>query len=265
MKKIISFLLVGALGTTLFLAACGKNNDQPAEQPSGSGIQTPAASAGSEPGSSAQTPLLGGWEVAGEFTSQLTDDERAIFDKALEGLLGASYEPAAVIATQLVAGTNLAYLCTTTPVVPNGQPHWTIVVVYKDLQGNASLKSVMDLDLANIVTMTSIDSTPAVGAWEIVDPSAKPAMLPTEKAQAAFDNATRDFTGVGLHPIALLGTQLVNGTNYKVLCAGQMVTGAEPATALFVVDIYEDLEGNAMITDNEVLDLLEYVTTPVEE
>ncbi|MBO4835273.1 MAG: hypothetical protein J5483_04090 [Lachnospiraceae bacterium] len=258
MKKILTILIVGALGSALLLAACGKNTDQPADQPAGSGT-----SSAKEPESMAGGALLGGWIVTGDMTSQLTDDERAVFDQAIDGLVGAEYEPISIIATQLVAGMNYAYLCTTTPVVPDSKPHWTIAVVYKDLQGNASLSNVADLELTDVKTLEQTEDQMAVGAWEITEPSGKPVMLPSEEAQTAFDKATENYAGVGFKPIALLGTQLVAGTNYKVLCWGTLST-SDAATHLYVVDIYADLQGNAEITNVGHLDLLTYITPPIE-
>ena len=253
MKKLITILIVGALGSALLLAGCGKKTEQPAGADS---------SSAKEPESLAGGTLLGGWTVTGDMTSQLTDDERAVFDQAIDGLVGAEYEPIAIIATQLVSGTNYAYLCTTTPVVPDAKPHWTIAVVYKDLQGNASLTNVADLELTDVKILEQTEDGMAVGAWKITEPSGKPVMLPSEEAQTAFEKATENYVGVGFKPIALLGTQLVSGTNYKVLCWGTLFS-SDAATRLYVVDVYADLQGNAEITNVGQLDLLTYITPEI--
>ena len=253
MKKLITILIVGALGSALLLAGCGKNTEQPAG----------SDSSAKEPESLAGGTLLGGWTVTVDMTSQLTDDEKAVFDQAIDGLVGAEYEPIAIIATQLVAGTNYAYLCMTTPVVPDAKPHWTIAVVYKDLQGNASLTNVADLELTDVKILEQTEDGMAVGAWKITEPSGKPVMLPSEEAQTAFEKATENYVGVGFKPIALLGTQLVSGTNYKVLCWGTLSSG-DAATRLYVVDVYADLQGNAEITNVGQLDLLTYITSEIE-
>lgn len=258
MKKILTILIVGALGSVLLLAGCGKKTEQQVDQPAGSGT-----SSAQEPESMIGGAVLGGWTVTEDMTSQLTDDEKAVFEQALDGLVGAEYTPVAIVATQLVSGTNYAYLCTTTPVVPDAKPHWTIAVVYKDLQGNASLSNVADLDLTNVRILEQTDSTDMVGAWAITEPSGKPIMLPSEDAQTAFDGALENYVGVGFKPIALLGSQLVSGNNYKVLCWGTQTSG-DTSTQLYVVDIYADLQGNAEITNVGKLDLLSYLTPAVE-
>ena len=260
MKKLFAILIAGALGSALLLAGCGKKTEPLADQPAGSGANEPESIA---VGSGAGGTLLGGWAVSGDAASLLSDDEKEIFEQALDGLVGAEYAPVAIIATQLVAGTNYAYLCTTTPVVPDAKPHWTIVVVYKDLQGNVSLSNVTDLDLSDVKVLEQTDAAEMVGAWAITAPFGKPVMLPSEEAQIAFDKATENYVGVGFKPIALLGTQLVAGTNYKVLCWGTLSTG-DAVTHLYIVDIYADLQGNAEITNVGQLDLLTYITPAIE-
>jgi hypothetical protein len=45
----------------------------------------------------------------------------------------------------------------------------------------------------------------------------------TEEAQSAFDKAMEGLVGVNYTPLALLGTQLVSGTNYSFLCEAAVV------------------------------------------
>jgi len=255
MKKAIVILLVGALSATLLLAACGKK--EPADVPDGSSAAS-GALAGDEGGSSAGMALLGGWTLTPDLSVSLTEEDKAIFDKAMEGFTGVGYEPAAVLATQLVSGKNYAYLCKATPVTSKPIPHWAVVVVYQDLQGEASVSKVAEIDLTNLNVKDNVDAAAAVGAWEITLPGGKPIMMPYEDAQAAFDNAAQNFVGVNLKPLSLLGTQVVAGKNYKYLCYGETVT-ATPVSALYIVDVYQDLEGNAEITNCAVLDLLSYI------
>ena len=81
----------------------------------------------------------------------------------------------------------------------------------------------------------------AVGSWQEAE---SPAM--TEEATAAFNKATEGFVGVDYVPVALLSTQTVAGTNYRILCEATTVyPGAEMHYA--VVNVYESLEGNANI------------------
>ena len=92
--------------------------------------------------------LMGGWEIPAAEAGPLTEEAQAAFDKAMEKLVGANYTPVALLATQVVAGTNYCILCQTTPVVPDGKPHWTLVYIYAGLQGNAEIMNVYDLDIS---------------------------------------------------------------------------------------------------------------------
>jgi hypothetical protein len=134
---------------------------------------------------------------------------------------------------------------------------WAIVVVYADLEGNASRTDVNYIDLANVkVASDAQDSSEFVGAWEVRDPGN--AAVLAEDAHEAFAKASKNYDGVALTPMAQLGTQVVAGTNYLVLCEGApVVQNAKPA--LYVAQVYADLEGNAEFTSVQPLDLLAYV------
>lgn len=94
--------------------------------------------------------LDGGWETVSQEEGKLPDEAKAAFDKATEKLVGASYKPLALLATQLVAGTNYCILCEISPVVLNPVPHFALVYVYADLEGNATITNIADLDLAGL-------------------------------------------------------------------------------------------------------------------
>lgn len=94
----------------------------------------------------AQFQLEGGWTVT-EGRLKLTKHVRSVFTKALDGLVGCDYEPMALLGTQVVAGRNYCILCRLTPVVPNATSHWALVYIYEDLEGNAKLLSVKDVEL----------------------------------------------------------------------------------------------------------------------
>ena len=259
MKKIISVLLCGLVVCSLGLAACGNKTPEPAPAPQGgsSDVPAPQASSSIEPESDVPTgPMPGGWTISDLANQTLNEDEQEIFNKASEGYTGNNLTPIAVLATQVVAGTNLAYLCTGTIVVPDAQPEWDIVVVYHDLEDNAEITNVQTIDLTNIKTVDSAGDSNVVGGWTVKEPGGKPVMLPSEEAQTAFDKAAAAYTDVDLKPIALLGTQVVAGMNYKVLCDGVK----DGQTNLYIVDIYQDLEGNAEVTDAQIFDLLAYVS-----
>lgn len=88
--------------------------------------------------------ILGGYIDVVDGT--LTDELKDIFNKALSGLLGASYEPIKLVATQVVAGTNYKFLAngtkTTNPITKGTY----YITIYKDLQGNVSLLDIETIE-----------------------------------------------------------------------------------------------------------------------
>ena len=97
--------------------------------------------------------LMGGWSYAE--APEITEEIQTRLDKALEGLVGASYVPVANLGEQVVAGLNRCLLCQVTPVVPDAKPHYALVYVYEKLDGGAELVEVIDLDVGSYCTYGS--------------------------------------------------------------------------------------------------------------
>ena len=89
--------------------------------------------------------LVGGWQNVQAEACALPDEVQEAFDKAVGALDGAVYVPVALLASQIVSGTNYCILCQITPVVPDAVPTWALVYVYADLQGNAEILNVYEL------------------------------------------------------------------------------------------------------------------------
>ena len=201
--------------------------------------------------------MVGGWTIPESLgDTDLTDEEVELFKKAASAQAGMNFEPIAILATQVVAGQNLAYLCRDTLDVQNAAPEWDIVVVYSDPQGEASITSVTPIDLADIKTTDKAPMAGATGAWEVREASHGAAMTP--EAAQAFSKASEGYDGVQINPLALLGTQVVSGTNYLILGTGK-AAGQDPVASVYVATVYEDLKGNATFTDVSQLDLFAYV------
>ena len=94
--------------------------------------------------------LMGGWAAAEDPT--ITDEVRALFDKAMEGLVGVDYVPVAYLGSQVVAGTNHAILCQGTVVYPGAQPAWKIVFLYENLEGGVEILNIADFDFGSLCT-----------------------------------------------------------------------------------------------------------------
>ena len=82
------------------------------------------------------------------------------------------------------------------------------------------------------------------GGWVIPD---EITIDKNPEAAAALEKARETLAGAEFEPVAVLGTQTVAGTNYCILCKVTAVWVEQPTYVL--VYVYEDLEGNAEITD----------------
>lgn len=89
--------------------------------------------------------LVGAWESWTENPLEIPEDVKAAFDKAMEGLVGCTYEPIAILGSQVVAGVNYCLLCKTTVVTPDAPVHYTLVYIYAGLNGEAELLHVQDV------------------------------------------------------------------------------------------------------------------------
>ena len=180
--------------------------------------------------------VSGNWKRAADPT--LTAKVRKVFDKAFEELEGVSYTPVALLASRTTSsGTQYRVLCKAAVVYPGAQEEYVVVTLSRSWLGKAEI-----VEIGDALCRTDLDyEEDAVGAWQ----EAETPVL-TEEAKAAFQKATEGFVGVDYVPVALLSTQTVAGTNYRILCEATVVyPGAEMHYA--VVNVYESLEGNANI------------------
>ncbi len=92
----------------------------------------------------------------------------------------------------------------------------------------------------------------AVGGWQVYEDETI-VVLPDE-IKEAFHQAKENYVGMELTPIVYLGSQVVAGMNYKLLCKGNMIT-QNPTTKLVSVTVYKDLDGNCSILDVKDFDL----------
>ncbi|MBQ6468479.1 MAG: hypothetical protein IJJ50_00305 [Lachnospiraceae bacterium] len=216
MKKIIALILTGMM--ILSIAACGA-----AKAPES------AAAENTE-----ENSIVGGYERTD--STEVTEEIRALVEKATEKMVGAEYEPVAYVAKQIVSGTNHRILCRVKAVTPDAAAKYALVTIYEDLQGNAEIKEVLESD-------AEAGAPDLLGGWQTPE---TPAM--TEEASAALEKATEKLLGAEYTPEALVATQVVSGTNYCILCTVRPVSPkGEPSYNL--VYVYRDLKGNAEIKD----------------
>ena len=181
------------------------------------------------------TPITGGWAINNDFDG--IDDANAMsaFEKATEDLDGYRYDVAAVLGSQIVAGTNYLYLCRAEMVVPDAKPEYVILKVYEGLEGNAEITGSLRL-------------LEGKEGWEYND--ANPYMDENEEVNDAFDKALEGLTGVEYKPIAYIGYK---DNSYAVITK-ITITSVEPLTSLSMVYITKTDSG-AMIDDIYDIDM----------
>ncbi len=82
-----------------------------------------------------------------------------------------------------------------------------------------------------------------VGGWNLDE--VKGCNLP-QKVQSAFTAVTGDMTGADYEPIAYLGSQIVNGINYRILCKRRLVIpNSEPSLVKMI--IHEETDGSVSL------------------
>ena len=201
---------------------------------------------------SAATP--GGWSVSKARYSFLNKSQKKIFNKATKKLTGVSYQPAALLARQTVAGTNYVFLCQGKTVTAKPVKAWYILTASKSLNNRIALRSVKKIKISSIKTSENPRSATLDGGLQIVNIKNKSAAL-SKSVRKVFRKGTAKYVGYELRPVALLGTQVVSGKNYRFLCFGTGYAGSD----LFVVDIYQNTNGKCSLESCKALNLEKYV------
>ena len=185
---------------------------------------------------STENCISGSWKRASDPT--LTPKVRNAFEKAFAGLEGVSYTPYALLATRTTAsGTQYRVLCKATGCYPDAQEEYVVVTLKRGLLGRAEILNVDDA----LCETDLVDDKEMTGGWQEAQSTAM-----TDEAKAAFEKATEGLLCVDYVPVALLSTQVVAGTNYRILCeATEVYPGAE--THYAVMTVYEGLDGSANI------------------
>ena len=238
MKKAISLALVAAMAVSL--SACGQKestNSETTSDESTVNSENPGTEKPddvSDEQSDDTDVIVGGYNRAD--SPVITDEVKALVDRAFEDMVGAVYEPVAYIGSQVVKGTNHCILCKTAPVVLEPTETYALVYLYEDLDGNVEVSEIIDSGVETNISDLE-------GGWRKAE-----SPVITEEVQTAFDKATDELVGVSYTPLAVLSSQVVSGTNYCIFCESKaVVSDAEAEYGFFY--LYVDLEGNAEMTD----------------
>jgi hypothetical protein len=142
--------------------------------------------------------MVGSWNV--NVSNKMPQKVASAMSALSEQLMGAEYDFIAYLGFQVVNGTNHAVLAK--QVVVTGRDTTNVVViVFNEKPGNMEL------------TLVSIDRVVEGGLPE-GGIHINPTMDIPDDAMDAWTDAFEGFTGSNVVPIALLGTQVVKGTNY---------------------------------------------------
>lgn len=246
------------LGLSMALVACRGGKPFPTEESTIGGKMTEASS---ETNSTSETkkheggtkldrkemPVVGGWSInTGHFSPEDNKYAMKAFHKAIDGLTGYYYEVFAVLGSQVVAGTNYAYLCRGNVVIPDAEPTYLILYVYENLIGKARILDSQDIFTGDLEGVSG-DFSLNTGKVELK----KNAIVST-----AFEKAVENLAGVSYEPIAYLGLRAVDGEGptYAVLCLEKAGTSSTQIK-LSIVTIYEDFGGKANIRSTEGVEL----------
>ena len=251
MKKLIAGLL--AVCVCFALTACGASE----EAASSAVAADPSSAAASAVESVVEASdvaepageVVGGYTVVDAEAATLPQEAQEAFDKAVEGWVGTDLKPVALVGTQTVSGTNYAFLAKATTVTAEPVLKNVLVIVYADLEGNAEILNVADLDGLDSYGTTAEASL--TGGWEVADITGS---NPSQEDGDLLELAQGDDASAGYSLVAPMATQVVSGTNHRYFCR-EVISGEEPVTGLCVVTVYEDLDGNAEILDVQPFDI----------
>lgn len=188
----------------------------------------------------------------------LPDHVEKAFNKATEGFKGIMLEPLAYVGSQVVAGMNYMILCRATTATQEPVTTYRMAVIYADLEGNAEITSLKDFDLSNYTESKGLSGQEMLpGGWYVPEETSE-SHIPKE-VKDAYEKATATISWKWdkVNILAYLGSQTVAGMNYSVLCKGE-ITGDDAADNIIIITIYEDLDGNAEISNIHILDLTEF-------
>ncbi len=204
-------------------------------------------------------PIEGGWHFSDVAADNVSAEAKAVLEETLKNSYNglSTFEATDIIATQVIAGTNYAYLCKETPAGKDAPTNWSIITLFTDLSGNTTLVHIETVDPAALKTLESVPTSPIAGGW-VAEGKETGAVLPE-----AVQTALSSNVGLSLVPTAVLAEQVIAGMNYRILAYGTLVT-AEPRTDLYVVEVFAGLDGTAQITSISAFDITAYCSASTD-
>lgn len=207
-------------------------------------------------------PIVGGFMQYKEQTeldlTKIPEEAKEAIEQLNLRIEGSKRTPLVYLGSQVVAGTNYKFICRIEPLVKGMEAKIAVVTLYENLDGDVVIsdeKVISDEMFAADGSITFPEAglvgayapEAAAGGFESVEygtagSSEKYGL--ESSAKEAFEKAADGFAGVGYRPLMLLDTQVVAGTNYRIICVATRVT-AQPSRALCLVQVYGALDGTA--------------------
>ena len=190
---------------------------------------------------------MGSWEI-NVITGGMPEKIATAIGKLGEMMVGAEYTPIAYLGAQVVNGTNHAVLAE--QVLTTGRDtHNIVVLIFNEKPG------AMEADLVSIERV--IEGGAPMGGIQINVQTDIP-----EDAKAAWNEAFYNFVGSDVKPFALLGTQVVKGTNYIFAATVKpLVPGADAKAMVVTINTMTGLLSFADMLANKQEAMLGYSFT----
>ena len=198
-----------------------------------------------------ENTLTGGWEtVLSNRVNDLSEEDIYNFNNAIKDYSKEKLEVVALLGKQVVAGTNYMFLAKT-------DNKYKIVIVYTDLEGISKVSKVSDFDYSKYVNKDLNGNNEMLSGGWYTESSNIEYKLEDEKIEKMYESATSELTGVEYKPLLVIGKQIVSGTNYAILCYGKPIV-PNATTDIYIMTIYNDLNGNSEILGISYINLADY-------
>lgn len=191
-----------------------------------------------------QGEIAGGFNVSGSIAGTLPESAQAAFNEVMEGFTGVGYEPLACIGQQVVAGMNYAILAKSKVVSPDAKEELKVIFIYVPVTGDPEITEIADfnlLDYLNDEIKIEDNTEELLGGWNVPEEGGLNAM-PQELATAT--SVLYNYQDLSLEPLACVGTQVVAGINYALICRGKVNEGRP---SLYMVKIFDGVDGTQKI------------------
>ncbi len=188
--------------------------------------------------------IQGGWNINTSSTAMSKNAKaKAAFEKVTENINGVTYEPIAVLGTQVVSGSNYAVLCRKTPSNPSAASQVVVMYIYVSLDGNAKVtgfKTVIDESEKNGYIVNT-------GKFAISNRK-------NRTVYNTYRKAVKEVSGTTYKPVLYMGKQTGSGRNYMLLCRTKDAS-SDAEYQWSIVTVNKSASGNAKLTGTKNLTL----------